>query len=68
MNKDTEYWKKHWNTKTTVKELWYPGIDKDYKLTKEREDEIRQEAYEQGWDDACEDIEDCVWGRKYSHP
>lgn len=58
---NTEYWIKHWNTKTTVKEVWYPGIEAVHELTEDQKDELREEAYERGWNDALDDLEGDIW-------
>lgn len=58
---DTEHWKKHWNTKIEKQsKLWYPGIEEN---TCSQEDlrEAKEEAYDRGWNDACEELEDRAW-------
>ena len=56
-------WKKHWNTKTTVKEFWHPmsnegSYDEGYS---EGYECGRQEAYDQGWNDALSEVKSELW-------
>ena len=58
----TEYWKKHWNTKTSVKEFWHPNpimeTEDQYEIGFE---EGKLKGYDEGWDEACEEMENYAW-------